>query len=97
MIGNALFCIATSAIHFESFIGISLKNGFKYMSKIPKKLKNRWLKAATIAVTFSVKDANNAVTVVPILAPSVKGYICLSVNTPAPANGIIVDVVMDEL
>ena len=97
MIGKALFCNATSAIHFESFIGISLKNGFKYMSKIPKMLKNRWLKAATIAVTFSVKDANNAVTVVPIFAPSVKGYICLSVNTPAPASGIIVDVVMDEL
>jgi hypothetical protein len=97
MMGNALCFNATLAIHFASFIGTSRNNGFKYISIIPKILKNRWLKAATIAVGLSVRDANNAVTVVPMFAPNVKGYICLSVSTPAPAKGIIVEVVMDEL
>ena len=60
-------------------------------------LKKRWLKAATIAVTFRVKDANNAVAVVPKFAPKVNGYICLNVNTPAPANGTIVEVETEEL
>ena len=64
---------------------------------IPKMLKNRWLKAATTAVTLSVKDANNAVTVVPMFAPNVNGYICRRVRTPAPARGIIVEVVIDEI
>jgi len=64
---------------------------------IPKILKNRWAKPATIAVTFKVSDANNAVTVVPTFAPIVNGYNCDSLTTPAPANGTIVEVVMDEL
>ena len=50
-----------------------------------------------MAVTLSVSDANRAVTVVPILAPNVNGYNCLSVIIPAPANGTIVEVVIDEL
>jgi hypothetical protein len=32
-----------------------------------------------------------------MFAPNVNGYICLRVRTPAPARGIIVEVVIDEL
>ena len=53
--------------------------------------------AATSADTVPVKVANKAVTVVPILAPSVNGNICLKESTPAPASGTINDVVIDEL
>ena len=45
--------------------------GFKYIKRMPNILKNKWAKEATIAVTLSVKEANNAVTVVPMLAPKV--------------------------
>ena len=40
---------------------------------LPYMLKNKWAKAATIAVTFNVKEAKRAVTVVPIFAPNVNG------------------------
>ena len=53
--------------------------------------------AAISAETVPVREANKAVTVVPIFAPSVKGNICLRDNTPAPARGTTKDVVMDEL
>ena len=41
--------------------------------------------------------ASKAVTVVPILAPSVYGKIFSIVKTPAPTSGIISDVVMELL
>ena len=97
IIGMNLFFIDTSAIHSASLIGISFRNGLRKIMIIPKMLKNRCANAATIAVTFSVSDANNAVTVVPIFAPRVNGYNCLRVTIPAPARGIIVEVVIDEL
>ena len=78
-------------------MGISLSKGLRKISTIPKILKNKCANAATIAVTFSVRDANNAVTVVPIFAPRVNGYNCLRVTTPAPARGTMVEVVIDEL
>ena len=92
-----LFLIAISESQIANFNGISLNNGFTYISKIPNRLKNKWAKAATRAVTLRVSAANIAVMVVPILAPSVNGYTCLSVRTPAPARGTIVEVVIDEL
>ena len=64
---------------------------------MPYRLKNKCANAATKAVTLSVNAAKIAVTVVPIFAPRVNGYTCLSVRTPAPARGTIVEVVMDEL
>ena len=60
-------------------------------------LKNKWANAATNAVTLRVRAAKIAVMVVPIFAPRVKGYTCLSVSTPAPARGTMVEVVIDEL
>ena len=69
---NLLFC-DKSANNSDNFNGISRNNGFAYTAKIPKILKNRWANAATIAVTFNVRDARSAVTVVPILAPNVNG------------------------
>ena len=53
--------------------------------------------AAISAETVPVRAASKAVTVVPILAPNVKGNICLRDRTPAPANGMTKDVVIDEL
>ena len=97
IIGINLFFIDTSAIHSASLIGISFRNGLRKIIIIPKILKNKCANAATIAVTLSVRDANNAVTVVPIFAPIVNGYNCLRVTIPAPAKGTIVEVVMDEL
>ena len=95
--GMNLFFTDTSDIHSANLIGTFLSKGLRKIIIIPKILKNKWANAATIAVTFSVSDANNAVTVVPILAPSVNGYNCLRVTIPAPARGIMVEVVMDEL
>ena len=97
IIGINLFCIEIFATYSATFNGISLSSGLAYIIKIPHILKIRWLNAATKAVTLSVKEASNAVTVVPIFAPIVNGYICLNVSTPAPANGTTVDVVIDEL
>ena len=96
-IGINLFFMDISAIHSANLIGIPFRNGLRKIIIIPKILKNRCAKAATIAVTFSVSDARSAVIVVPRLAPNVKGYNCRSVTTPAPANGTTVDVVIDEL
>ena len=97
IIGINLFFIDCSAIHSASFIGISFNRGLRNIIIIPKILKNKWANDATIAVTLSVSDANNAVTVVPRFAPNVNGYNCRRVTIPAPAKGTIVDVVMDEL
>ena len=96
-IGINLFVIDTSAIHSANLIGISFSNGFRKIMIIPKILKNKCAKEATIAVTLSVSDANKAVTVVPIFAPRVNGYSCLRVTIPAPAKGTIVEVVIEEL
>ena len=97
IIGINLFFIATSAICSANLSGIFFKIGLRKIIKIPNILKNKCANAATIAVTLRVNEANNAVTVVPIFAPNVKGYNCLSVTTPAPAKGTMVDVVIDEL
>ena len=97
IIGINLFFNDKSAINSASFMGISLSKGLRKIRTIPKMLKNKCANAATIAVTFSVRDANNAVTVVPIFAPNVNGYNCLSVTIPAPASGTMVEVVIDEL
>ena len=95
--GINLFLMATSEIHLANLMGISRNNGFTYIIRIPKRLKNKWANAATNAVTLRVRAAKIAVMVVPIFAPIVNGYICLSVRTPAPARGTMVDVVIDEL
>ena len=95
--GINLFFTETSDIHSASLIGIFFNNGFRKIIIIPKILKNKWANAATIAILLSVSDYRRDVTVVPILAPSVKGYNCLNVITPAPARGTIVEVVIDEL
>ena len=97
IIGINLFSIAISAMYSANLIGISFNIGLRKIIKIPKILKNKCANAATIAVTLRVNDAKSAVTVVPRLAPKVKGYNCLNATTPAPAKGTIVDVVMDEL
>ena len=68
-----MFLCDFSATHSAALKGILLSSGFKYIIRIPAKLKNKCANAATSAVTLRVKAANNAVTVVPILAPSVKG------------------------
>ena len=77
--------------------GIFFNNGLRNIITIPKILKNKCANPATIAVTFKVKEANKAVTVVPTFAPIVKGYNWCSLTTPAPAKGTIVDVVIEEL
>ena len=92
-----LFFIAISAIYSANLSGIFFKTGLRKIINIPNILKNKCANAATIAVTLRVSDANNAVTVVPRLAPNVKGYNCLNATTPAPAKGTIVEVVIDEL
>ena len=92
-----LFFIDISAIQVANLTGIFFSNGLRKIIIIPNILKNRCAKAATIAVTFKVSEANKAVTVVPIFAPNVNGYSCRRVTIPAPASGIIVDVVIDEL
>ena len=97
IIGINLFFIATSAMYSANLSGIFFKIGLRKIIKIPNILKNKCANAATIAVTLRVNEANNAVTVVPRLAPNVKGYNCLSVTTPAPAKGTIVEGVIDEL
>ena len=57
----------------------------------------RWAKASAIAVCEPVtNDAKKAVIVVPTLAPSKYGYICVIVNTPAPISGTTNDVVIEE-
>ena len=97
IIGINLFFNATSDIHSAMCMGISLIKGLRYIIIIPNILKNKCAKAATIAVTFKVRDANSAVTVVPMFAPKVNGYICFKVTIPAPANGTTVEVVIEEL
>ena len=72
-IGTNLFLYDLSAIHSAPFKGILDSRGFRYITKIPKILKNKCANDATNAVTLRVKAATNAVTVVPILAPSVNG------------------------
>jgi hypothetical protein len=54
--------------------GIFFNSGLRKIITIPKILKNKCANPATIAVTFKVKEANKAVTVVPTFAPIVKGY-----------------------
>ena len=49
------------------------------------------------AETVPVSAARRAVTVVPILAPRVKGKIFLRLRTPAPAKGTTNDVVIELL
>ena len=68
------------------------------MISIPNKLKSRWEKAVVTATMLPVaNDANMAVTVVPTLAPSVYGKICVSVNRPAAARGTAREVVIELL
>lgn len=59
-------------------------------------LKIKWENATVTATTFWVaRAARIAVTVVPILAPKVYGNICLTVTNPAPAKGIMIEVVTE--
>ena len=88
---------ASSLIFSAKDSGIFRKGGMPYITRIPKILKSKWLKAATNADTVPVIAAKRAVIVVPIFAPRVNGNICLRVNTPAPAKGTTREVVMDEL
>ena len=68
------------------------------MMIIPKILNNRWVKAVATAITLAVTSAaSNAVMVVPMFAPNVKGKICRKVSMPAPANGTARDVVIELL
>ena len=65
---------------------------------MPKILNKRWEKAICTATIFPVEnDARRAVTVVPVFAPRVYGYICCNVRIPAPARGIIRDVLIELL
>ena len=93
--GISLFFTAWSAIHSAQLNGIIRKKGVPYMTAIPKILNNKWLIAAISAATVPVIAANNAVTVVPILAPRVNGNIWRNVNTPAHASVTTNDVVID--
>ena len=95
--GINLFFNEYSAIISASLSGMARRTGIPYIIKIPKILNNKWLIAAMSAETVPVRAAKSAVTVVPILAPSVNGKICLNVKTPAPARGTTKDVVMEEL
>ena len=88
---------AASLIFSAKDSGIFRKGGMPYITRIPKILKSKWLKAATNADTVPVIAAKRAVIVVPIFAPRVNGNICLRVKTPAPAKGTTREVVMDEL
>ena len=65
---------------------------------IPVRLKNKWAKATVTAAGFPVaSEASIAVTVVPMLAPSVNGNTCSNVRIPAPIRGMISDVVIELL
>ena len=96
-IGANLFFIDNSASFLAQNNGICLNGLIGYIRIIAEILNKRWLKATTIAIGLSTKAAIIDVIVVPILAPSVKGKICLNDKTPAPANGTIVEVVIEEL
>ena len=64
---------------------------------MPKMLKKRWAKAICIAVDLEeTKAARIPVTVVPMLAPNVIGYMTSSVKTSNPANGVKTEVVIDD-
>ncbi len=68
------------------------------MMMIPKILNNKCVKAVATAITFAVTSAaSNAVMVVPMLEPSVKGKIWRRVSMPAPANGTAREVVIELL
>ena len=65
---------------------------------IPNILKLKWENATITAIWFCVANAANmAVIVVPILAPIVYGNNCRIVIRPAPANGMISEVVIELL
>ena len=96
-IGANLFFIDNSANFSAQHIGIFLIGLIGYITIIAKTLNKRCPNATTIAIGFSTNAAIIEVIVVPIFAPSVKGKICLNDKTPAPANGTIVDVVIEEL
>ena len=95
--GINLFFTASSEIFSAKKSGMARNWGMPYIIAIPKILKSKWLIAATRAATVPVSAAKSAVTVVPILAPRVKGNIFFNVNTPAPASGTTNEVVIDEL
>lgn len=63
---------------------------------IPEMLKNKWHKAICnefgMASSLCAKAAKMAVVVVPILAPSVSGYILSMATTPMPTSGVRADV-----
>ena len=61
-------------------------------------MKQRWEKATVTATLFCVAMAANiAVNVVPMFAPMVYGKICLTEIRPAPASGMIREVVTELL
>lgn len=79
-----------------SLIGIFLRKGTGYHMTIPVMLKNRW-HIEICSEGFSVLEscANELsieVTVVPILDPSVSGYILSTVRTPMPTSGVRAEV-----
>ena len=66
---------------------------------MPERLKKRWQSATCIASTgldVATVAPMMPVSVVPTLAPSVRGNISSSVIRPTAAMGVSVEVVMDE-
>jgi len=66
---------------------------------IPEMLNNKWHIAICIAFCIPSesweKAARIPVAVVPMLDPSVSGYILSTVRTPIPTRGVIEDVKME--
>merc|ERR550514_608889 len=80
-----------------AFVSGTLRiTGRGYQIRIPKMLKKRWQRAIWIAFFFSVtREARNAVQVVPMFAPRVKGSICSRVMICSATSGVRVGVVME--
>ena len=95
--GKNLFLLDNSPNFLAPFRGIALNFGCGNHIIIPIILNKRCANAtcnASAGLETATLAANNPVTVVPILAPKVKGNICSNVITLMAHKGISVEVVI---